>query len=244
MSEDPAAPVQTVTQNVLRKQQDNRLLKQQILNRREKAQKLRKTKQDRSLTNPELFVKQYRQKQASYTHLKRQAGRAPPPFPVNKVVFAARIRSMRKLPPEALKVLKLLRLTQLHTGCFLKLTPAIQGYLRQVEPFVAYGYLTRRTISDLVFKRGHLKVEGHTVPLTDNEKVEQALGEHGVLCIEDLVHEIATCGGSFQMVSGLLAPFRLNPPSGGFKGKARQFRHGGDWGNREEHMDVLVKQML
>lgn len=31
----------------------------------------------------------------------------------------------------------------------------------------------------------------------------QALGKHGIICIEDLVHEIHTCGPAFKQVSAL-----------------------------------------
>lgn len=39
-------------------------------------------------------------------------------------------------------------------------------------------------------------------------------------------------------------PFKLNPPEGGFKSKQKAFRAGGDWGNREHHMNTLLQIMM
>lgn len=53
---------------------------------------------------------------------------------------------------------------------------------------MTYGYLTRRTISELFYKRGHIKVNGSVVPLKDNQKVEEALEKYEIICLEDLIH--------------------------------------------------------
>lgn len=38
----------------------------------------------------------------------------------------------------------------------------------------------------------------------------QHLGKHGIICIEDLIHEIYTCGPKFKEVSNFLYPFQLS----------------------------------
>ncbi len=87
-------------------------------------------------------------------------------------------------------------------------------------------------------------MEGERVALKDNVKVEEALGKHGVICVEDIVHELATSGKHFVEVASALVPFKLNPPADGFKVKMRAFHHGGDWGDRETNMNGLVQKML
>ncbi len=62
--------------------------------------------------------------------------------------------------------------------------------IRKVEPYVAYGYPTRKTISDLIYKRGYGKVNNSRIPLSDNSIVEGQLGKHGIASVEDLIHEI------------------------------------------------------
>lgn len=87
-------------------------------------------------------------------------------------------------------------------------------------------------------------MDGAVVPLKDNEKVEEALEKYGIICVEDLIHEIYSCGEHFQEANRAIVPFKLNPPKEGFKAKQKAFRAGGDWGNRENHMNTLVQMML
>ncbi|CAI5476808.1 unnamed protein product [Closterium sp. Yama58-4] len=80
------------------------------------------------------------------------------------------------------------------------------------------------------------------VPLTDNAIVEHALGSTGIICIEDLIHEIATVGPHFLQVTGFLWPFRLAAPRGKFS-KAGWFNKGGEAGNRGVEINELIRQM-
>jgi len=56
----------------------------------------------------------------------------------------------------------------------------------------------------LVYKRGYAKVDNQRLPLSSNEIVEQYLGGQGMICIEDLVHELASCGDNFKEVNNFL----------------------------------------
>jgi hypothetical protein len=42
--------------------------------------------------------------------------------------------------------------------------------------------------------------------------LQQALGKHNIICIEDLVHEIFTVGPNFKAVTNFLWPFKLSAP--------------------------------
>ncbi|RVW36906.1 60S ribosomal protein L7-3 [Vitis vinifera] len=94
------------------------------------------------------------------------------------------------------------------------------------------GYPNLKNVRELIYKKGFAKIEGQKVPLTDNNIIEQALGKHGIMCIEDIVHEIANVGPHFKEVNSFLWPFTLNKPEGGFQGKKKLFKEGGDAGNR------------
>jgi large subunit ribosomal protein L7e len=116
--------------------------------------------------------------------------------------------------------------------------------LKIVEPFVAYGYPNLKTVRELVYKRGYGKVNKQRLPITDNELIEENLGKYGIVCVEDLIHEIYTVGPNFKQASNFLWPFKLSSPTGGFR--PRKFRHfieGGDLGNREHFINNLVAQM-
>ena len=154
------------------------------------------------------------------------------------------LRSINKIDPKKRKTLQLLRLLQINNGIFVRLTKATSEMLKIVEPFVTYGYPNLKTVRELVYKRGYGKVNKQRLPITDNEIIEQQLGKFGIVCVEDLIHEIYTVGPNFKQASNFLWPFKLSNPTGGFR--TRKFRHfieGGDLGNREEAINALIRQM-
>jgi len=61
------------------------------------------------------------------------------------------------------------------------------------------------------FRRGR-------VPLSDNTVIEKSfLGEIGIICVEDLVHEISTCGDNFAKAAKFLYPFQLTKVGDGIQ---------------------------
>ena len=75
-------------------------------------------------------------------------------------------------------------------------------------------YPNLKTIRQLVYKRGFAKINKQRIPLTDNSIIEEHLGKHGIICMEDLVHEIYTAGPHFTEVTRFLWPFKLSNPKG------------------------------
>ena len=140
--------------------------------------------------------------------------------------------------------MQLLRLRQLHNGVFIRLNKATMNMIRRVEPYVTYGYPSQRTIAKLVYKRGYGKVNGSRIPLTDNSIVESVLGKHGIVSVEDLIHEVSTVGTHFKEANNFLWPFKLNSPKKGFEKKRHPYQNGGAWGNREELVNELINRML
>ena len=154
------------------------------------------------------------------------------------------LRSINKIDPKKRKTLQLLRLLQINNGVFIRLTKATSEMLKIVEPFIAYGYPNLKSVRELVYKRGYAKVNKQRIPLTDNSIIEENLAQYGIVCMEDLIHEIYTVGPNFKQAANFLWPFKLSNPTGGFR--TRKFKHyveGGDLGNREEHINALIRQM-
>ncbi|CAI8020314.1 60S ribosomal protein L7-3 [Geodia barretti] len=60
------------------------------------------------------------------------------------------------------------------------------------------GYPTVKTARELIYKRGYGKIQHQRVPLSHNTVIEKALGKFGIICIEDLLHEIVTVGPHFK----------------------------------------------
>ncbi|CAO3660308.1 unnamed protein product [Rhizopus stolonifer] len=161
-----------------------------------------------------------------------------------KLVFVVRIRGINNIAPKPRKVLQLLRLLQINNGVFVRLNKATSEMLQLVQPYVAYGYPNLKTIRELVYKRGYAKSNKQRIPIHDNAIIEQALGKYGIICVEDLIHEIATVGPNFKQANNFLWPFKLSNPNNMWK--TRKFRHfieGGDSGNREHFINNLVQSM-
>ncbi|RWW52184.1 hypothetical protein BHE74_00041406 [Ensete ventricosum] len=75
------------------------------------------------------------------------------------------------------------------------------------------------------------------------EYESQGLGKYGIICMEDLVHEIMTVGPHFKEANNFLWPFKLKAPLGGLKKKRRHYVEGGDAGNREDYINELIRRM-
>merc|ERR1711934_777617 len=99
--------------------------------------------------------------------------------------------------------------------------------------------LRLRQINNAVF----LKVNKDRIPLTDNPIIEDNLGKHDIICMEDLIHEIYTVGPAFKEANNFLWPVKLSSPKGGFVKKRLHYIEGGDAGNREEKINKLIRQM-
>ncbi|KAA8573158.1 hypothetical protein EYC84_003671 [Monilinia fructicola] len=194
----------------------------------------------------EKYVKEYRDEEREKIRLARVAKQSGsfyiPAEP--KLVFVIRIKGINKIAPKPRKILQLLRLLQINNGVFVRMTKATLEMLKVVEPWIAYGYPNLKTVRELVYKRGYGKVDKQRIALTDNSIIEANLGKYGIVCIEDLIHEIFTVGPNFKQAANFLWPFKLSNPTGGFR--PRKFNHyvlGGDLGNREEKINALVRQM-
>ena len=51
-----------------------------------------------------------------------------------------------------------------------------------------------------MYKRGYGKINKSRIPLSENATIEAELGSLGVICIEDMIHEIVTAGPNFKQV--------------------------------------------
>jgi len=193
----------------------------------------------------EKYAKEYQhleREKIRLKHVARTSGSFYVP-PEAKLAFVIRIRGINGVSPKVRKVLQLFRLLQINNAVFVKLNKATINMLRIVEPYIAYGYPNLKTVKELVYKRGYAKITKQRIPITDNKLIEQHLGHKGVICIEDIVHEIFTVGASFKAVTNFLWPFKLNTPTGGWRHKLTHFVEGGDYGNREDFINALVHNM-
>nr|ACY71256.1 ribosomal protein L7 [Chrysomela tremula] len=194
----------------------------------------------------EQYVKEYRLKERDEIRLIRQAktrGNFYVPGEA-QLAFVMRIKGINKVAPKVRKVLQLFRLLQINNGVFVKLNKATINMLRICEPYITWGYPNLKSVRELIYKRGFAKVNGQRIPITSNQIIEDRLGRAGIICVEDLIHEIFTVGPKFKYASNFLWPFKLNTPTGGWRKKTNHYVEGGDFGNREDKINELLRRMV
>jgi large subunit ribosomal protein L7e len=245
--ETAAKPYRRISETVLKKakvRQHQRLLRF----RRTEETKKEKPKRDRPpvFQRAEKLVLAHRRVARDGARLDYVAKRNDPVrVPANaKMLFVIRIRGAKDLSPKSRKLLQLFHLHQLNTGVFVKVTKPVTQMLRAIEPYVAFGAPSLKTVRDLVYKRGFGKVGHERVRLTDNAIVEKALGQSGLICLEDLVHEIVTVGGHFREATDFLWPFKLSKPPGGWNKKPKASPDSeNDSSSRGNFIDELVAKI-
>ncbi|XP_059471678.1 large ribosomal subunit protein uL30 [Neocloeon triangulifer] len=244
----PGKKLPAVPESVLlrRKRRDQERLNKIKSTLKQKVDRLKKRKE--IFKRAENYVKEYRLKEREEIRLARQArNRGNYYIPGEaKLAFVIRIRGINQVSPKVRKVLQLFRLRQINNGVFVKLNKATLNMLRICEPYITWGYPNLKSIRELIYKRGFGKIQGRRIPITSNDIVESALGKKGdsIICVEDLIHEIFTVGPRFKYASNFLWPFKLNTPTGGWRKKTTHYVEGGDFGNREDKVNALLRRMV
>merc|ERR1712228_110656 len=242
----PDAKLPAVPETILKRR------KRQAENRANRAKEAIKLKMGRRKKRVNIFkraekhAKEYKDQERDEIRLAREAKKAGnfyiPAEP--KLAFVMRIRGINQVSPKVKKVLQLFRLRQINNGVFIKLNKATVNMLRICEPYITWGTPNLKSVRELIYKRGFVKVDGNRTPITSNEIIEGKLGKFGIICVEDLIHEILNVGPNFKYVSNFLWPFKLNTPTGGWRKKVNHFVEGGDFGCREDKINELLKKMI
>lgn len=164
-----------------------------------------------------------------------------------KMVFVIRIREPNGMPKKVRKILNGMKLKSANEGVFLRYNETTRKQLHLIEPWVTYGIPSKALVNDLIRRRGHGKLDGKRIALSDNTIVEKALGEStggSVICVDDMVHELHSLGEQFTEVNNFLWTFQLSAVRSKFKKQKLNFKDGGDYGDRGEDIDNFIRQML
>lgn len=198
----------------------------------------------------EVFVNKFRkaerdEKRMKRTILSQQLFRPPSNEEKQKLLIAFRHRAHRIASPATVKILKSMRLGQLHNAVFLRNDTESAALLKLVEPYVTWGYPDINTVRNVVFKHGFFKVDNKRTALTSNKLIEEQLGECGIICIEDIIHEIYTATDNFNAIKKVMVPFQLKAPKDGWKRKTGlSFKRGGEYGHRHFEINELIEKCL
>ncbi|KAL6134245.1 hypothetical protein ACLB2K_066477 [Fragaria x ananassa] len=245
MSGEVAQPLTTVPEIILKKRKSNEEL---ALRRREQLEQ-RKFRQNKSkqefIKKPEDFVKEFRYREVDLVQMKNRLKRKRSAIETTnpQLLLVIRIQGKNDMHPAVRKNLYSLNLRRIFNAVFVRADEAMLEKLQRVEPYVTYGYPNLKNVKELIYKKGYAKINKQRVPLTDNNLIEEALAKYNIICIEDIVHEIASTGKYFKEAASFLWPFTLNKPEVGLKGVKARFQDGGDTGDRGDKINELISKM-
>lgn len=236
---------QPVPESVKKAQKAKRTLADRIHKKRVALMARRKAQTLVLMSRARKYLQEYHAAERDVIHQRRQARMAGNFYREAdpKLVFVIRLKGILGLSPRTRKILRLLRLRQINNGTFVRLTKATAEMLRLVSPYVTYGYPNLKSVKELIYKRGFGRASGRRAAL-DNAVIAKNLGRFGIICIEDLIHEIYTVGKHFKQANKFLWTFKLSNPTGGFNRKSISYCEGGDYGNREEQLNKLLRKMV
>jgi large subunit ribosomal protein L7e len=241
-----ATKLPSVPESVLKRRKRNAVFQARLAKHIPKVRKTRALKRRTIFKKAAKYAREYEQQEKQAIRLNREAKAQNnfyvPPQP--KLALVIRIRGINQMHPKPRKILQLLRLRQINNATFVRLSGATIAMLRLVEPYVVYGYPNLKTVQQLVYKRGFGRIRGIRTPIVSNAVIEKALGKSGITCVEDLIHEIYTVGPNFKTANHFLWAFHLNPPRGGWTSVTTAYTEGGDFGNREEFINQLIRRMV
>ncbi|KAM9778517.1 60S ribosomal protein L7-like 1 isoform 2-T2 [Syngnathus typhle] len=191
------------------------------------------------------MVKDSHRKHRDDTRIRRLATkpRGPPPPEKNKLAIAVRIRDVKGISPQVMKVIHMLRVRKIFNGTFIKINKTTLDMLKIAEPYVAWGYPNLKSVRELILKRGRTKVGTRPVPLTDNTFIEEHLGKYGIICLEDLIHEVYSVGKAFRVVNNFLMPFKLSVARHATRDKAGLLKDLGNPGFRGTDINTIVRRL-
>ncbi|KAM9495595.1 60S ribosomal protein L7-like 1 [Clarias gariepinus] len=236
--------IKLVPENLLKKRKAYQAIK--ATQAKQALLEKRKTKKGRGLKFKRLeeFQRCSWRKKRDEVRLMRAQRRPPPALPPSKnsLVFAVRVREIKGISPRVRKTIQMLRLRKIFSGIFIKVSKTSMNMLRVVEPYVAWGFPNLKSVRELILKRGQGRVDKRRIPLTDNAIIEQYLGQHGIICLEDLIHEIYSTGKNFKVVNRFLWPFHLSVPRHSARDKVGLLKEMGEPGPRADDINRVIRK--
>lgn len=67
------------------------------------------------------------------------------------------------------------------------------------------------------------------------------VGQHGIICLEDLIHEIYSTGKNFKVVNQFLWPFCLSVPRHSARDRAGLLKEMGEPGPRADDINRVIR---
>lgn len=185
----------------------------------ERAAKIKKARDKRAkkakgklgIIRAESMVKKWRVRHSDERRIKSDR-KKPLDKVYEKVNCLAVVRNARDGGSKQVKVmLKNLRLKETNTLVFLPNTKESLQKLKVVKPFAFWGCPSYSAILQLMQRKAYFKEpkSSEKKPLSDNNLVEQHLGDIGMLCVEDMVAAIHSGSEHMGALTARLWPFEF-----------------------------------
>eukprot|EP00801_Mesodinium_rubrum_P008845 Mrub_08875.p1 GENE.Mrub_08875~~Mrub_08875.p1 ORF type:complete len:247 (+),score=33.52 Mrub_08875:91-741(+) len=120
--------------------------------------------------------------------------------------------------------------------------------LLTIQNYITFGYISRKYLKDLLFKRGNYydSSSDKLCTINDNEIIEQYLGQYDIICLEDIIDELFKLRKNVDKVLGFIANFKLDMPEHHYlkNDYTKMYQHGGEYGDRKEDINKLLEKIL
>jgi large subunit ribosomal protein L30 len=154
------------------------------------------------------------------------------------LAVVVRVRGSVNTNRDVSNTLRRLRLLRVNSSTIIRLTPPVEGMLKQAKDHVLWGRIDKNMLRLLLLKRGRLPGNRR---LSD-ENVSK-FTKYGSL--NELVESVWLSAYPRDALKPVKPVFRLTPPKGGFKKSIKKnVKKGGvlgDWGNR---VNQVLKRMV
>ncbi len=154
-----------------------------------------------------------------------------------RCIAAVRVRGISDVRGDIADTLKMLNL---HRNCHAVLIddrPSYLGMLRKAQSYIAWGEVSKETVSLLLKKRGRL--------IGDKRLTDEYARSIGYKSLDDLAEAVWGLKVEYKRLPNIKPVFRLHPPRKGFKGGIKKsYSMGGSTGYMGEAINSLLKKMI
>uniref|UniRef100_A0A8C7Q2Z5 Ribosomal protein L7-like 1 n=1 Tax=Oncorhynchus mykiss TaxID=8022 RepID=A0A8C7Q2Z5_ONCMY len=178
------------------------------------------------------FLKDSHRKHHDETRIRRSAHKPAPAMPSanNTLAFAVRIREIElKRFPGVQKGVQMLRLRKIFSGAFVKMNKTSMAMLKMVETYMS--------VCERILKRGQASERSLS-------QTTHSLSKYGIICLEDLIHEIYSVGMNFRVVTiRHTPPFKLSVARHAARDKAGLLKNIGNPGPSGMDVNSIIRQL-
>lgn len=245
-----------IIEEVLIKHKKEKINKEQISERIKSKLLNKKRHRDESkkYISAQSVVKNYRERQKSYSSYKHKAKPSISTKLLNQTYDESKEHSpliiiriagqAQRISKEIKTLLARLHLDKMYSAIILFYNKDTLKTVKLIESYVTWGYLKKSKLEELLTKRGSVIIGNNEQNELDNAQIENALGKYGIFCLEDIIHELSIEGKHSKEVMNYLGYFML-AQCDEIKDKVNiAFDKGGNQGFRGDKINALLKKMI